>query len=150
MTILGETGMKNIIFHVIEYALAFLFIRGGISVFFLATPPLDVPSALTLLVGALAIDIYGVLFFLTGVALVISKWLKRRKVHKASLFIMWLTCVYVLVLSIALSGLSWDLWLTVVCALASAVAWLRWKINTDYLDPEELIKMTAYRDKGRR
>lgn len=130
-------------FHVVEYILAALFIRGGALIFFLAVAPLEVPAILTYLVGEVAIKVYGLAFFATGVLLLIAKWFKQKALHKWILFTMWLTCVYVFALSSALTGFNWDQWLTVVCALASSAAWLRWKLKTEYIDPKEFNEELA-------
>lgn len=129
--------MRERFYGLLEYVLAFLFIRGGLSIFLFAVAPLQVPAVLTLLTGDFAINVYGLFFALTGVALLLAKWFKRAKVRKWTLFTMFIICCYVFGLSVAIDGLSTDQWLTVVVGIVSGALYLRWKMLTEYVSKEE-------------
>lgn len=128
-------GMKDKLYSAIEYALAALWIYGGINSFF--ANPLTGPSAIfKLLAGQEAIYAYAILFFLTGAALLAAKLLGLKKWHRISLATMYLTCLYVLILSYLLGVLSAGSLITVLAGVAAAVCWVRWKLKTEYVDPD--------------
>lgn len=127
----------DILCSVLEYVLAFMFIRGGLNILFGEVEPITLPGILTYLVGDAAIFVYGALFLTTGLLLLYGKWLKRRRVHRASLMIMYLTCIYVLVLAIMINGLAPGLLVTVAVGVVAAALWMRWKFKTEYLDHEQ-------------
>lgn len=128
---------REIFYNVLEYVLAFMFIRGGINVLFGTTEPLQLPGLLTYLVGEAAIFVYGASFLATGLLLLYGKWFKKKRVHKTALLIMYLTCIYVLVLAIMLNGLSYGLLVTVAVGVVSAALWMRWKFKTEYLSSKQ-------------
>jgi len=128
--------MKEKLFSALEYALAALWIYGGINSFF--ANPLSGPSPIyELLAGQEAIYFYALLFFVNGALLVYAKVFKKKKLHLVSLAGMYLTCIYVLILSYLLGVLSLGSLLTVAAGVAAAVCWMRWKFRTEYLNPEQ-------------
>lgn len=122
----------------LEYLLAFMFIQGGIKVF-LFSEPLVLPGIFMYLVGQYAIYLYGLIFFLSGAALAFAKFKNRKKWHKYSLMAMYLECIYVIILSTALNGLTLGLSSTFVVAIASGYLWLQWKFKTEYIDPKDFF-----------
>jgi len=121
-------------FGVVEYFIAGLFIYGGINTFF--ATPVNSPSLFYhLLAGQAAIYVYAVLFFGLGLALLLSKICNNKQGHRLSLFWMSITCVYVLVLSISLHGITLGLIPSVLIAIITSILWIRWKFKTEYIDP---------------
>lgn len=118
---------------VLEYALAFMFIRGGLLIL-ISGESLVLPGILTYLVGAEAIVVYGAMFLITGILLVYAKLAKAKRLHKFILLFMFLTCVYVIALSIVINGLAPRLLISLTVALVSGAMWLRWKFRTEYID----------------
>lgn len=128
--------MKDKIYSIVEYLLAGLWLYGGINSFF--ANPLDGPAPIyDLLASQEAIYVYAVLFFLNGLLLLYAKIFKRKKTHLVALTGMYLTCIYVLILSYLLGVLSGGSLLTVTAGVAAAVCWMRWKFKTEYLSPEQ-------------
>lgn len=125
---------REIVYSLVEYVLAALFIRGGINVLFFDVEPATLPGYLTYLVGEAAIFIYGAMFLVTGLLLLYAKWFRKKRCHKFALLVMYLTCIYVFVLSVMINGLSTGIILTVVVGIASAALWVRWKFKTEYID----------------
>lgn len=118
----------------IEYFLALLFMWGGINALSAEIPALSGVTAF--LVGKYFIYFYAAFFFFTGALLLYAKLRKRRNAHKTALVIMYLTCVYVTVLSIAISGITFGLIPNLAVGIVSAYLWLRWKFRTEYFDPK--------------
>lgn len=131
---------REIFYSVLEYILAALWIRGGVNILFFGVEPVTLPGFLTYLVGAEAIVVYGCLFLLTGLSLLYAKWWKKKTLHKYVLMVMYLTCIYVLVLAVLINGLSSGLLLTIFAGVTSAALWIRWKFKTEYIDPGEFDK----------
>lgn len=138
---------REIFYNVLEYVLAFMFIRGGANILFFGVEPIVLPGILAYLVGEFAILGYGIMFLLTGLALLYAKWFKKKGLHKFVLLFMYLTCIYVLVLAIMINGLGWNLLITVAVGVTAAALWIRWKFKTEYISSaqfekeiEELIK----------
>lgn len=127
----------DILYSVLEYVLAFMFIRGGFNILTNEIEPLTLPGLLTYLVGDAAIFVYGAAFLLTGLLLLYGKWMKQRRIHKFSLLVMYLTCIYVLVLAILLNGMDPGLLITVAVGLTAAALWVRFKFVTEYLDHDQ-------------
>ncbi len=116
------------VIHTLEFVLAAMFIHGGIRVFFID----DVPNVLGLLhylANQEAIYVYGVLWTATGLSLVLGKVFKWRRIHGLSLMVMYLTCLYVLILSALINGFTLGMITTVTVGIISAVLYLRWKYN---------------------
>lgn len=131
---------REIFYSIVEYLLAALWIRGGINILFFDVEPVALPGIFTYLVGAEAIIVYGALFVLTGLAMVYAKLAKKKTLHKYVLMTMYLTCLYVLIIAIAVNGLHWGLWLTILAGIVSAALWVRWKFKTEYINPDEFDK----------
>lgn len=120
--------MKKFLENAAEYVLALLFIVGGINVLLFSNPIILPPDVFyQFLVGQLAIYVYGALFTITGLALLIAKWLGKDRVHTDVIMIMYLICVYVFTLSLVIYGLTGDLISTVLTGIVAAVLWLRRK-----------------------
>lgn len=132
--------VREILYSVLEYVLAAMFIRGGVRILFFGTEPVALPGILSYLVGEAAIFVYGAMFLTTGVALLYAKWFKKKRLHKFILMFMYLTCIYVLVLAILINGLGWNLLLTVGVGVTAAALWIRWKFKTEYISPDEFDK----------
>ena len=128
--------MKERIYSILEYVLAIMFIQGGARVFLFSEAQV-LPGIFTILVGQYAIYLYGLFFFGLGIALLAAKIFKKTGLHKNSLLLMYLSTVYVLVLAIAINGLGFGLLLTVTVGLVAAFLWLRSKLDTEYVDPQE-------------
>jgi len=127
----------DIFCSILEYILAFMFIRGGISVILTAEAQV-LPGVFAFLVGEVAIVLYGLLFLSTGLLLLYGKWLKQRRIHRFALFFMFLTCIYVLVLAIVINGLGSGLLLTLAVGLTAGGLWVHWKFKTEYIDTQKL------------
>lgn len=127
--------MKDKLYSAVEYVLAALFIYGGFNSLF--SDPLETFSPVyDLLAGQEAIYVYAIIFLATGFSLLIAKLFKYKKVHRVSLAVMYLTCLYVLILSYLIGVLSAGSLLTVFAGVAAAACWVRWKLKTEYIDPD--------------
>lgn len=131
----------KIIYSLLEYVLAFMFIRGGLRILFFGTEPIQLPGILTYLVGEFAIFAYGAIFLFVGILLIASKLLKHEGLHQFSLLLMYLICIYVLVLAIMINGLGWGLLITVAVGITAAALWVRCKLQSDYLTGKELAEI---------
>jgi hypothetical protein len=131
---------REILYSVLEYALAAMFIRGGIRILFFDVEPVALPGILAYLVGEAAIFVYGAMFLLTGLLLIFAKLAKKKTLHKTILMVMYLTCIYVFALSVAINGIVIGQLLTVVIGVVAAALWIRWKFKTEYISPTEFDK----------
>lgn len=131
---------REIFYSIVEYVLAALWIRGGINILFFDVEPVALPGVFTYLVGDVAIYVYGCMFLLTGLSLLYAKWWKKKTLHKFTLMFMYLTCLYVFALSVAIFGIATSQILTVVAGISSAALWVRWKFKTEYINPDEFDK----------
>src|SRR6266540_4313473 len=118
--------LKRYIIDGSEFLLAFLFIQGGIRVLGLDELP-DVPGFLGYLASQYAIYFYGILWILAGIGLVYGKACQKKAIHGWSLMIMYLSCVYVLVLGMAINGIHWRMLTTLGVSFLSGGLYLRWK-----------------------
>lgn len=138
--------MKDKLFSAAEYALALLWLYGGFNSFF--ADPLDTFSPIyDLLAGQAAIYVYAFLFLINGLLLIYAKVFKKKRTHLVALAGMYLTCLYVLILSYLIGVLSIGSLLTVFAGVLAAVCWMRWKLKTAYLSPDEFHEqITDLRD----
>lgn len=120
----------------LEYILALMFIQGGIRTLLFADPVV-LPGIFSYLVGSAAVYVYGALFLTSGLLLLYAKIRKHKKLHKHLLMAMFLTCVYVLILALAINGFVPRLILTVSVGAVAAYSWLRWTIRTEYINPKD-------------
>lgn len=127
--------LKRYIIDGSEFLLAFLFIQGGIRVLGVDELP-DVPGALRYLTSQDAIYFYGVLWILTGIGLAYSKICRKKAVHGLTLMIMYLSCVYVLVLGMAINGIHWRMLTTLGISFLSGGLYLRWRYR-NYVPKED-------------
>ena len=123
----------------VEYFLAFLFMWGGFNALGAEVPSLTGPLAL--LVGQYVIYFYAAFFFFTGALLLYAKLRKKKYAHKSALVLMYLTCVYVTILSIAIDGITFGLLPNILVGVAAAYLWIRWKFRTEYFDPNEIRRI---------
>lgn len=122
-----------------EWLVALVMIFGGISLFF--SDPVSTGGPITRVLGSLAAGIiYGVIFSFSGLVLMFSKYLKKKKTHKYALMAIYLISIYTFALEVALIGWSWFLLDSVAIFLMTGIAWVRWKHKTEYLDPDEFQK----------
>lgn len=136
------TNKLDKFFSLLEVLLGIQWIYGGINTFF--ANPISTPSPLySFLVGEGAIVFYAIFFLATGLALLAAKFFKKKRLKSVSLVTMYLTCLYVFLLSILVLGPSWSLVQTVVVGVIAAACWLRWKFKTQYLNPKDFHKSTA-------
>lgn len=129
----------------IEYALSAMFLYAGVNTAFVHAVSTSVFYAI--LVGQAAIYVYAFIFFALGVTLIYSKIKKNKKLHGLSLLIMYLTCLYVALLSFGISGVSASVIPSIVTGLVSAALWLRWKSRTEYINPKEFDALRNSIDK---
>ena len=135
------------VFSTIEVLLALQWIYGGFKVFFGSTVIVATNPFVGMLVGQWAIYFYGIFFFATGLTLLLAKFYKKKRVHKFTLAVMYLTCVYVLILAVVVLGLYWGLLTTVIAGILSALCWLHWKFKTEYINPHAIYEQTLeFRD----
>lgn len=116
------------VIHTLEFVLAAMFIQGGIRAFMIDDLP-KVLGPLHYLANQEAIYVYGVMWFSTGASLVVAKVRRLRKLHGFSLMVMYLTCLYVLILGALINGFHLGMLTTVAIGIISAVLYLRWKYN---------------------
>lgn len=103
-----------------------MFIRGGFN----ALTPDDLPTptgVVARLVEPWIVVAYGIFWLVLGLGLLVGKWFKRRRLHGYSLMGMYLTCIYVLVLSWTINGLEWGQLVAATVGVVSALLYLRWK-----------------------
>lgn len=131
---------RNRIESLLEYGLAIMFIQGGIRTALFADPVV-LPGIFAVLVGSFAVYLYGVIFLLAGVLLLLAKWRKYRKLHKHALMIMFMICLYVLMLALMIHGATLRLTLTVVVGILAAYLWTRWTLKSEYIGPDQLDKL---------
>lgn len=128
--------LTNRLANIAEFILAIMFIQGGVRVMF--AQPLLLDGPLSYLTGGFALITYALMWIGIGVVLLFAKWKRHNKIHKHALFAMFATCTYVLVLSVAITGIQTGQILTVVVGLVAGACWLNWKIKTEYVEYEQL------------
>lgn len=136
-------SMKNFVenlCHVLEYFLAFMFIQGAVRILAFGADPVALPGFFSYLVGDVAIVVYALSWLVMGSLLIYSKWFSQPKVHKWSLFAMYVTCVYVLALSVAINGIVIGQLLSLSVGIIAAGLWLRWKVRTEYMTKQEEVE----------
>jgi len=125
---------------IFEYLVSLLFIYGGVSL--IGMPPLEGEGVIVLVFGGqIALYIYMIWFILLGVGLIFSKWAKKKKLHKNVLMSMYLTTIYTATLATALLGFDIiNILDDIVVGVVTAAMWLRWKLLTEYIDPNQFYK----------
>lgn len=125
---------------IVEYLLSALWVFGGLSL--IGMPPLEGAGVVVSIFGGqIALYVYIFWFTFLGCLLFISKVAKKKRLHKNTLLLMYLTTVYTAVLAVALFGLAeGGIIDDVVIGGLTAWFWIRWKMKTEYID------MSDFRD----
>lgn len=127
---------KDYLAHFLEWALVALFALGSIQT--IGAPPLTGEGFLVVwLGGEAALIVYGVWFGAIAVWLALSKIFRWKQAHKNALAAIYLTTIYTFSLAWAIFGLDWSLIDDVVVGVVAAALWLRWKLKTEYIDPNQ-------------
>lgn len=111
----------------LELGLAALFMWGGINVLLSDEHVVTPNKILEVLTNSTAIVFYGLWFFNQGFMLMIGNLTGAVKLQAWALMSMYLTCLYVLILSMLLEGLTTGLITTVLTGIVSAALYLRIK-----------------------
>lgn len=113
----------------LELALSALFMWGGINVLSSAEEVVTTNVILHFLTNHTMIVFYGAWFFSQGLALLLSKVYDVRRLEATALMTMYLTCLYVLILSMILEGFDTGLITTVLTGVVSAAIYLKIKYD---------------------
>lgn len=132
--------VKNIAQHVAEYLLIAVYILAAIGEVSAAEP------SATGILGWLFSDpiaafVYATWFVVMALALLGSKIWRKHKLHKYALAGMYLTTVYTISLAVALFG--WGSAAVIddgVIGAVAAACWLRWKLKTEYVNLNDVVK----------
>lgn len=111
---------------VIEIALSLLFMYGGVNALF-SEPIVVTNELLHWLTGQVALYFYAFWFFAQGLSLFLSKVTTFKRLEGWSLMAMYLTCLYVLILSMVLNGFTIGLITTIITGITSGILYLRIK-----------------------
>lgn len=124
---------KDMLANIAEIIISLMFIQGGFRV--LADIPVVLEHPLSYLTTPPAIVTYGIMWIIIGLSLLNAKYFHLKQLHKYSLLAMFITCAYVLLLSVVIEGVQWDHMLTFTVGMLSGVLWIRWKLKTEYIKP---------------
>lgn len=125
---------------IFEYLISLLFIWGGFSL--LGQPALEGEGIVVLIFGGqIALYFYMAWFIALGAGLIYSKLRRKKKLHKNVLMSMYLTTIYTATLATALFGFDiLSILDDVIIGGITAAMWLRWKMLTEYINPDAFLK----------
>ena len=88
--------------------------------------------------GVLGAQIFYSLLYLGEAGfLAVSKWLKRKKMRKNTLLVIYLTGFFTSILTLFIAGWTPKLIDNVLISESAAFCWLYWKFKTEYIDVKE-------------
>lgn len=124
--------IKDIAINVAEILFAVVFIASGVQN--ILADPVVLDTVFHALLGQTALYFYGVIFLITGLALLLAKIQKIKSLHKYSLLSMYLCSFYSVALITLVIGPTLQVIPTLVMGVSCALLWLRWKFATEYID----------------
>lgn len=124
----------------VKVALALLMLLGGIST--ALSPVSPAGGALgALFSNRIMLVLFGLTFFLSGLAVLYGTFRKRKKLVGTGLATIYLLSLFTFFLELFVFGAS-STWIdNLIIAIISGLSWLWWKFKTEYLNLDEIRRI---------
>lgn len=100
--------------------------------------PITGKGPVTQLVGPVAAKVFWTLVYSgEAIALMVAKFYRRKTLRKNVLLVIYLTGIFVSVLSLSINGLGVKTIANIVFTASAAICWLYWKFKTEYVNPKQ-------------
>jgi len=145
--------IKNLLQSILEWLIIGVFLLGGVQLLFY-NPVVEMREGflVDILGSTAALIVYALTFLLEGLLLTFAKWRKKKNLRKNTLFAIYLTLIFTILLEILLVGFGWEAADNIVLTLMAGWCWLHWKMRITYLDPnvfkKDIEQLTKEQDHG--
>lgn len=127
----------NGIRHFFEWLIIYAFLQNAYTLVFVDYDFGATGALAELVVSDPSLYLVAAAFLILGLGLALSKIFKRKRPHKHFLFWTYIVLFYVIVLEFLISGVGVELIDNVFLLVGCAYCWLRWKFETEYLNPKD-------------
>lgn len=125
----------NGIRHFFEWLTVYAFLMNAVMLLIFPAPYEVAEGTFAALAASpVSLGIVAAVFAVLGVLLALSKFFKKKKLHTYTLFWTFIVLVYVTALEAVIGGGLLDLLDNAFLMLGVGYSYLRWKLQTEYLD----------------